>query len=153
MRNGKFWNLLNQLLGSNCSKSNQRHRLKRILNLAIKDASEEAIVDNLIHRYLPTGPVATHPDYKGSLNPKLDSEFSTEEIRTALQDLGRSAPGPDGITNSCAILMTPQSGTSLKQSMTTGIMVICLLNGRHRIPHYFRNAAKHLVQTTHALSR
>lgn len=99
MRNGKFWNLLNQLLGSNCSKSNQRHRLRRILNLAIKDASEEAIVDNLIHRYIPTGPVATHPDYKGSLNPKLDSEFSTEEIRTALQDLGRSAPGPDGITN------------------------------------------------------
>ncbi|XP_037526471.1 uncharacterized protein LOC119403622 [Rhipicephalus sanguineus] len=39
-------------------------------------------------------------DYEGVENPELDAEFGVEEVRQALHDLnGKSAPGPDKITN------------------------------------------------------
>ncbi|KAL1469681.1 hypothetical protein MTO96_040925 [Rhipicephalus appendiculatus] len=48
-------------------------------------------------------PPARHllpPTTEGGANPELDAEFGSEEIRQAMHDLnGRSAPGPDKITN------------------------------------------------------
>lgn len=41
-----------------------------------------------------------HADYCGEANTPLDEDFTKEEIRAALHNLnGRSAPGPDGVTN------------------------------------------------------
>lgn len=46
------------------------------------------------------GPCDPSPDYSGSNNTNLDADFSTEDVRQALNELnGRSAPGPDDIIN------------------------------------------------------
>lgn len=85
MRNRKYGNFLEHLLDATNTKCSQRHRLRRTLHLAVKEFSEEAIIDNLVPNYLPTVLVATHTDCKGSLDSKLDADLSIEEIGTALQ--------------------------------------------------------------------
>lgn len=102
VRNGKTWNLLKHLLNETNTRTNQRHSIVKILHQAKRTVSPEDVVKNLVEKYLPlpTGPVTPHPDYSGSDNTNLDAEFSIEDVRRALHELnGRSAPGPDGITN------------------------------------------------------
>lgn len=102
MRNGKTWNLLKHLLNETNTKSNQRHVIARTIHEAARMTSEDELIRTLANKYLPVGsgrsPV--HLDYQGQANSYLDAEFGVEEIRSVLHGLnGRSAPGPDGISN------------------------------------------------------
>ncbi|XP_037505344.1 uncharacterized protein LOC119381643 [Rhipicephalus sanguineus] len=102
MRRGGPWNLLKHLLNENNTKSNQRCTLTRILHAARQGSSDNQVLAELVGKYLPiaSGPPPSAPDYAGGANPELDAEFGIEEIRQAMHDLnGRSAPGPDKITN------------------------------------------------------
>lgn len=102
VRNGKSWNLLKHLLDDTNTRTNQRHSLAKILHQAKRTAPPEDVTKTLVQKYLPlpTGPSTPHPEYLGTDNTQLDADFSVEEVRRALHELnGRSAPGPDGITN------------------------------------------------------
>ena len=102
MRVGGKWNLLKHLLDDTNSKSNQRHVIEKVLHEAKRSEPMGVIADKLANRYLPVGSVrpTDYPTYKGEPNPTLDEPFSTSEVRAVLHNLnGRSAPGPDGISN------------------------------------------------------
>lgn len=102
MRVGGKWNLLKHLLDDTNSKSNQRHAIEKVLHEAKRSEPMGVIADKLANRYLPVGSVrpTDYPTYKGEPNPTLDEPFSTSEVRAVLHSLnGRSASGPDGISN------------------------------------------------------
>lgn len=102
MRNGKTWNLLKHLLSETNTKTNQRNVLARAMHEAKQSSSEEEVLKQLVQKYLPvdSNPATTYPEYSGPANTELDAEICHEEVRQALYGLnGRSAAGPDGITN------------------------------------------------------
>ncbi|XP_070379199.1 uncharacterized protein [Dermacentor albipictus] len=101
-RSGGTWNLLKHLLDETNTKTNQRNTLARTLHTAKREYSSKEILSKLAQKYLSVAscPTPPSPDYEGSENPELDAEFRIKEIRQALHALnGRSAPGPDKITN------------------------------------------------------
>lgn len=100
LHNGKAWQILRHLLDNTATKTHQRQCLARLLHTNVTALGQQAVIDALIHKYLPLGPPVTHADYCGKANTPLDEDFTKEEIRAALHHLnGRSAPGPDGVTN------------------------------------------------------
>lgn len=103
MRVGAKWNLLKQLLDESQSKGNQRLAIDRIVhNQKAKGVSEKALLKRLADSYLPLGPSgdADYPHYRGGMVAELDAPFTEPEICKVLHELnGRSAPGPDGISN------------------------------------------------------
>lgn len=103
MRAGGKWNLLKQLLDDTQSKRNHTLAIDRLVHKVTSEgASTNEVMDEVARRYLPigqSGPEA-YPAYDGKANEDLDAPFSVSEVRAALQGLnGRSAPGPDGISN------------------------------------------------------
>ncbi|XP_037515435.1 uncharacterized protein LOC119391858 [Rhipicephalus sanguineus] len=104
MRRAGPWNLLKHLLDETNTKSNQRSTLGRILHAARQESTDDEVIQTLVSKYLQvdSSPMDDRPlkDYEGVENPELDAEFGVEEVRQALHDLnGKSAPGPDKITN------------------------------------------------------
>ncbi|KAG0417941.1 hypothetical protein HPB47_005242, partial [Ixodes persulcatus] len=92
MRVGGKWNLLKHLHTSP-TLTPIRARLSE---------TEDAILDALTNRYLPIGTSshADYPSYKGPPCLELNEPFTVNEISEVLQNLnGRSAPGPNGISN------------------------------------------------------
>ncbi|XP_037557528.1 uncharacterized protein LOC119434450 [Dermacentor silvarum] len=63
----------------------------------------DELVAMLMGKYLPVkhgDEEVRFPDYLGPARPELDEDFTVAEIRQAIFALdGKSAPGPDGITN------------------------------------------------------
>ncbi|XP_075550280.1 uncharacterized protein LOC142583674 [Dermacentor variabilis] len=103
MRAGGKWNLLKQLLDDSQSKRNHTLAINRLVHkLNSEGASMNEVMDEVARRYLPirqTGP-EDYPAYGGKADKELDAPFSVSEVRATLQGLnGRSAPGPDGISN------------------------------------------------------
>lgn len=104
MRSVAKWNLLKHLLGDKQSKTNQQLTIDRLIhNLKNSGLTETHIIDELASRYLCTEP-ASHNDYPPALpengTDPLSSPFTCAEVREVLYELnGRSAPGPDGISN------------------------------------------------------
>ncbi|KAM7293803.1 hypothetical protein ISCGN_023386 [Ixodes scapularis] len=82
MRVGGKWNLLKHLLNESNSNSNQNRVISRVLHEARQSETEDALLDVLTNKYLPIGTSspADYPEVLQNLN-------------------GRSAPGPDGISN------------------------------------------------------
>lgn len=103
MRVGGKWNLLKQLLDDSQTKCNQRLAIDRLVHSQKRNGvSEAALLQELADRYLPLGPSedADYPRYRGAAVEDLDAPFSESEIWEVLLELnGRSAPGPDGISN------------------------------------------------------
>ncbi|XP_037567446.1 uncharacterized protein LOC119447964 [Dermacentor silvarum] len=100
LHNGQTWKLLKRLLDETKSKSNQRDNLRRLLYTEINATDRNSVIQILINKYLPQKFTVQQLDYRGEPNPTLDEPFSMVEIRTALHGLnGKSAPGPDRITN------------------------------------------------------
>nr|XP_050046522.1 uncharacterized protein LOC126543446 [Dermacentor andersoni] len=103
MRAGGKWNLLKQLLDDKQSKRNHTLAIDRLVHkLNSEGASTNEVMDEVARRYLPIGQSEPddYPAYGGKADEELDSSFSVSEVRAALQSLnGRSAPGPDGISN------------------------------------------------------
>lgn len=103
MRSGAKWNILKHLLGDKQTKANQKHTVDRLIHKERSAGlSNDQILQQLADRYLPLGATtdADYPDFSGLEDAELDSPFNTAEIRAVLFDLnGKSAPGPDGITN------------------------------------------------------
>lgn len=103
MRNGKTWGMLKHLLDEGSTRSNQRHTLARALHEGTRSCSGDELVAKLMGKYLPVkhgDEEVRFPDYLGPARPELDEDFTVAEIRQAIFALnGKSAPGPDGITN------------------------------------------------------
>lgn len=102
MRTGGKWNLLKHLIKESNSRTNQRRATDKILHLARQDNSDTAILESLAKRYLPlaTAHDVVYPPYKGPPMATLDEPFGVPEVKEVLEGLnGRSAPGPDGISN------------------------------------------------------
>lgn len=103
MRNGKSWGMLKHLLDGGNTRSNQRHTLARALHEATRSCSGDELIAQLMEKYLPVkhgDEEVRLPDYVGPARPELDEAFTEAEIRQAIYALnGKSAPGPDGITN------------------------------------------------------
>ncbi|XP_075539203.1 uncharacterized protein LOC142573872 [Dermacentor variabilis] len=103
MRTGGKWNLLKHLLDDSQSKNNQRLAIDRIVyNQKAAGVSEHVLLQELAEKYLPLGPSddGDYPRYRGGAVGELDAPFMESEIWEVLQTLnGRSAPGPDGISN------------------------------------------------------
>ncbi|XP_037561061.1 uncharacterized protein LOC119440205 [Dermacentor silvarum] len=100
LHNGSTWRLLRHLLGETQGKSAQRANLQRLLHKERATTSDQQIVTRLLEKYFPQRPDVQHGDYTGKPNATLDEEFHESEIRAALHDLnGKSAPGPDKVTN------------------------------------------------------
>lgn len=100
LHNGQTWKLLKHLLDNTKTKSHQRDCMARLLYTEVKKLGEERVAKILCQKYLPLGPSVTHGSYAGRPNASVDEDFSSEEIRAALHALnGRSAPGPDKVTN------------------------------------------------------
>ncbi|KAG0436140.1 hypothetical protein HPB47_018122 [Ixodes persulcatus] len=102
MRVGGKWNLLKHLLYESNSNSNQSQVISRVLHEARQSETKDAILDALTNKYLPMGTSsqADYPSYKGHPFLELNEPFTVNEVREVLQNLnGRSAPGPDGISN------------------------------------------------------
>ncbi|KAL1468756.1 hypothetical protein MTO96_025187 [Rhipicephalus appendiculatus] len=60
------------------------------------------ILQSLADRHLPVGPSGheDYPEYRGEPSEELDAPVTKAEVVKVLQELnGRSAPGPDGISN------------------------------------------------------
>lgn len=103
MRKGGKWTLFKHLLDDGQSKGNQKLAIDRLINkekmAGISEASQFQILAN---KYLPLSQSSTSVPhrYEGVPSPELDAPFSEAEIREVLHSLnGRSAPGPDGVTN------------------------------------------------------
>lgn len=103
IKRGGAWSLLKHLLDQTKTKSNQRTVIGKLVHQSCRDTTEEKLLKDLADRYLP---LETSQDtrnvleYSGDENKVMDEEFTESDRRVALQDLtGRSAPGPDGITN------------------------------------------------------
>lgn len=103
MRAGGKWNLLKQLLDDTQSKRNHTLAIDRLVHkLSSEGASTNEVMDEVARRYLPIGQSGPedYPAYGGKADEDLDAPFSVSEVREVLQGLnGRSAPGPDGISN------------------------------------------------------
>ncbi|XP_075526595.1 uncharacterized protein LOC142558334 [Dermacentor variabilis] len=103
MRAGGKWNLLKQLLDDTQSKRNHTLAIDRLVHkLNSEGSSMNEVMDEVARRYLPIGQTGPedYPAYGGKEDEELDAPFSVSEVRAALQGLnGRSAPGPDGISN------------------------------------------------------
>lgn len=103
MRTGGKWNLLKHLLDESASTSNQRLAMDRVLHESMREGSTvEDIFQSLADRYLPMGPSSDtdYPLYRGRRREDLDAPFTENDVWDALLHLnGRSAPGPDGISN------------------------------------------------------
>ncbi|XP_037567963.1 uncharacterized protein LOC119448820 [Dermacentor silvarum] len=80
-----------------------QHTLARALHEGIRSCSGDELVAKLMGKYLPVkhgDEEVRFPDYLGPARPELDEDFTVAEIRQAIFALnGKSAPGPDGITN------------------------------------------------------
>ncbi|XP_049520476.1 uncharacterized protein LOC119444265 [Dermacentor silvarum] len=100
---GGKWNLLKQLVDDTQSKRNYTLAIDRLVHkLTSEGASTNEVMDDVARRYLPIGQSGPedYPAYGGKADEDLDAPFSVSEVRVALQGLnGRSAPGPDGISN------------------------------------------------------
>ncbi|KAG0412165.1 hypothetical protein HPB47_010704 [Ixodes persulcatus] len=73
-----------------------------VLHEARQSETEDAILDALINKYLPIGTSspADYPSYKRPPCLELNEPSTYNEVRKVLQNLnGRSAPGPNGISN------------------------------------------------------
>ncbi|XP_037555928.1 uncharacterized protein LOC119432848 [Dermacentor silvarum] len=141
MRSGGSWNLLKHLLDETNTKSNQRSTLGRALHGARQESSDEEVMERLIAKYLPvaSGPASPIPEYGGVANPELDAEFGVEEIRRALHDLnGRSAPGPDRVTNKALRNLDDKSVEYLTD-------VINKMWNDGKVPEMWRRAATILI--------
>ena len=103
MRTRGKWNLLEHLLDESGTKSNQRGVVAKILHLAQKSSSGAEILEQLSKKYLPLTPdsnMQAYPAYEGTPCPHLDEPFGVSDVRRALHELnGRSAPGPDRVSN------------------------------------------------------
>lgn len=102
MRTRGKWNLLKHLLDESGTKSNQRGVLARILHLAQKSSSGAELLGQLAEKYLPLAvdSMQAYPGYMGTPCAHLDEPFTISDVRRALHELnGRSAPGPDRVTN------------------------------------------------------
>ncbi|XP_049514057.1 uncharacterized protein LOC119431900 [Dermacentor silvarum] len=103
MHNGKTWGMLKHLLDEGSTRSNQRHTLARALHEGTRSCSGDELVAKLMEKYLPVkhrDEEVLFLDYLGPARPELDEDFTVAEIRQAIFALkGKSAPGPDGITN------------------------------------------------------
>ncbi|KAH6935488.1 hypothetical protein HPB50_006209 [Hyalomma asiaticum] len=106
MRRGSKWGLLKSLLNDKTSRGAAMLATDRIINKKIgTGSSKNELVKELANIYLPIrskNVTAGNKDngYKGEDRPELDEPFTISEVRRALFNLnGRSAPGPDGITN------------------------------------------------------
>ncbi|XP_037579430.1 uncharacterized protein LOC119462158 [Dermacentor silvarum] len=80
-----------------------RDTLARALHEGTRSCSGDELVAKLMGKYLPVkhgDKKIRFPDYLGPARRELDEDFTVEEIRQAIFALnGKSAPGPDGITN------------------------------------------------------
>lgn len=108
MRRGSKWSLLKNLFADSNkpTKSNARIMLDRLVHLhTIEGTSPQDFANTLADIYLPTESKSVPWDdpaceYKGTPQRSLDRPFEVSEIVHALHGLnGRSAPGPDGLTN------------------------------------------------------
>lgn len=105
MRIGAKWNILKHMLHENKTKINQNRVVDRILHAERQLHRDDEIAMRLARRYLPlaenAGPPETKcPQYEGRSAEGLDRSFQEADVRETLQKLnGRSAPGPDGVTN------------------------------------------------------
>lgn len=102
MRAGGKWDLLKALLNDTKSKPNQSRALQKAVHTARQQLSEEQLIQKLANTYLPMGTSTEedYPEYTGPQKPELDAPFSESEVRYAAHSLrNKSAPGPDGITN------------------------------------------------------
>lgn len=100
MHKGSTWNLLRHLLDSENTKMHQHGRLNEIIARSIRDIGEEATERILLDKYLPNTPAETHPEYTGTPNGDLDKNIERWEVKAALAKVkGKSAAGPDGISN------------------------------------------------------
>lgn len=103
MRTGGKWTLLKHLLDDGQTKGNQRLAIDRLIHKQKENGhTEVSLLRELAFKYLPVGPSehSSSPRYEGAIAPDLDAPFSEAEVREVLYSLnGRSAPGPDGITN------------------------------------------------------
>ncbi|XP_049522619.1 uncharacterized protein LOC125945090 [Dermacentor silvarum] len=103
INSGTTWHLLKHLLDRTRTKADQGRTLNRIMHEELKNTTENDLIDRLADKYLPLAKNArgtTAEAYRGKADPELDRDFSTEEVRTVLQNLNtKSAPGPDGVTN------------------------------------------------------
>nr|XP_050028939.1 uncharacterized protein LOC126524690 [Dermacentor andersoni] len=103
MRAGGKWNLLKQLLDDTQSKRNHTLAIDRLVHkLNSEGASMNEVMDEVARRYLPMGQSGPedYPAYGGKADEELDAPFSVSAAKVVLQSLdGRSAHGPDGISN------------------------------------------------------
>lgn len=103
MRAGGKWNLLKKLLHDRQSKGYQRLAIDRILHKEKEQGKTESeLLKELAETYLPLSPSGDgdYPQYAGAEVEELDAPFTESEIWDALQGLnGRSATGPDGVSN------------------------------------------------------
>nr|XP_037291317.1 uncharacterized protein LOC119187224 [Rhipicephalus microplus] len=93
---------LEHLLEDTNTELNQRCTPTRTLYAIKQESSDNQVLAEVYGKYLPIAsvPPPPAPIYQRGANPVLDAGFGSEEIRHALHDLnGRSAPGPDNITN------------------------------------------------------
>lgn len=105
MRIGGKWNLLKHLLHGNKTKTSQNRVVDRILHAERQHHGDDEIARRLARRYLPLAGDAGSPGpawsrYEGKSAMRLDRPFQEADVCETLQKLnGRSAPGPDGVTN------------------------------------------------------
>ncbi|XP_075559758.1 uncharacterized protein LOC142591316 [Dermacentor variabilis] len=103
LKNGKSWGLLRHLLHDGNTKSNQKRALAKAVHLATDSTPYEAVTEQLMRKYLAAtdDPVLPQfPEYEGRDIPSMEEDFTVAEVKRVLSSHnGRSAPGPEGITN------------------------------------------------------
>ncbi|KAL1447278.1 hypothetical protein MTO96_028596 [Rhipicephalus appendiculatus] len=102
LRSGKRRGNLKHL-DQGSTRSSQRRSLARAIHLATDSTPDEVVVNKLIDKCLRVADSSAptqFPDYAGCDVEELVQDFSVAEIRQVLFFLnGKSAPGPNGVTN------------------------------------------------------
>ncbi|KAG0425032.1 hypothetical protein HPB47_027776 [Ixodes persulcatus] len=81
----KRWQLLRHLLDPDENKTEQKHRMTKILQTY--SGSNDELIAQIRNTYLPIGPQIPLPPYTGQTNSEMDKDITEAEVRLAIGKL------------------------------------------------------------------